>query len=141
MARRLTPILVLVLLLAMPAAARAYLPTGFVGISPQSGGTAKDYELMREAGILSVRQLLSWAQVEPEVPAFADRHWEGFDHEVRLAARAGQEILPVVANSPEWVAPRGIDLPVTTSWQRRAWASFLRAAVRRYGPEGAFWHE
>lgn len=141
MARRLIPILVVVLLAAMPAAACAYLPTGFVGISPQSGGTAKDYELMREAGILSVRQPLSWAQVEPEVPAFSERHWEGFDHEVRLAARAGQEIFPVVVNSPEWVARSGIDLPVSTSWQRRAWANFLRAAVRRYGPGGAFWRE
>ncbi|HEU5254031.1 MAG TPA: hypothetical protein VFU16_11980 [Solirubrobacterales bacterium] len=141
MARRLIPILVLVLLAATPAAAHAYLPTGFVGISPQSGGTAKDYELMREAGILSVRQPLNWAQVEPEIPAFTERRWEGFDHEVRLAARAGQEIFPVVVNSPEWVAPQGIDLPVSTSWQRRAWASFLRAAVRRYGPGGAFWQE
>src|SRR6188768_1034980 len=108
MARKLTPILVFVLLAAMPAAARAYLPTGFVGISPQSGGTAKDYELMREAGILSVRQPLNWSQVEPEVPAFSERHWEGFDHEVRLAARAGQEIFPVVVGSPEWVARQGI---------------------------------
>src|SRR5215212_7614621 len=116
MARRLIPILVLLLLAAMPSAARAYLPTGFVGISPQSGGTAKDYELMREAGIYSVRQPLSWAQVEPENPAFSERKWEAFDHEVRLAARAGQEIFPVVVSSPEWVARRGIDLPVTTAW-------------------------
>ena len=141
MARRLIPILLLVLLAAMPTAASAYLPPGFVGISPQSGGTAKDYELMREAGILSVRQPLNWAQVEPETPAFTERRWEGFDHEVRLAARAEMEIFPVVVNSPEWVTPRNIDLPVTTAWQRRAWASFMRAAVRRYGPGGSFWAE
>src|SRR6185436_9146944 len=103
MARRLIPILLFLLLAAMPAAASAYLPTGFVGISPQSGGTAKDYELMREAGILSVRQPLNWAQVEPETPAFTERRWEAFDHEVRLAARAEMEIFPVVVNSPEWV--------------------------------------
>jgi hypothetical protein len=141
MARRLIPILLFLLPMTMPAAASAYLPTGFVGISPQSGGTAKDYELMREAGILSVRQPLNWAQVEPETPTFTERHWEAFDHEVRLAARADMEIFPVVVNSPEWVTPRGIDLPVTTSWQRRAWTSFMRAAVRRYGPGGSFWAE
>jgi hypothetical protein len=141
MARRLTPILLFLLLAAMPAAAHAYLPPGFVGISPQSGGTAKDYELMREAGIYSVRQPLNWAQVEPEASGVFGRRWEGFDHEVRLAARAGQEIFPVVVNSPEWVTARGIDLPVSTSWQRHDWASFLRVAVQRYGPEGDFWRE
>src|SRR5437868_4414494 len=141
MARKLIPILLLVLLATMPAAAQGYLPPGFIGISPQSGGTVKDYELMREAGIYSVRQPLNWAQVEPDASGVFGRHWEGFDHEVRLAARAGQEIFPVVVNSPEWVTARGIDLPVSTSWQRSDWASFLRAAVRRYGPEGAFWQE
>ena len=29
---------------------------------------------------------------------------------------------------------RSIDLPVATSWQRWAWATFLRDAVNRYGP-------
>jgi len=139
MARRLIPILVLVLLAVMPAAAWAYLPPGFVGISPQNTGTAKDYELMREAGIRSVRMPLNWSAVEPRSPAFSERHWDGFDHEVRLAAQNGLTIFPFVASSPEWVASQGIDLPVANARQRRAWASFLRAAVNRYGPNGGFW--
>jgi hypothetical protein len=141
MARRLIPILVVALLAAMPAAAQGYLPPGFVGVSPQNPGNAKDYRLMREAGVFSVRQPLNWSAVEPRNPAFSERQWEGFDHEVRLAAREGIEIFPFVASSPEWVAPQGIDLPVANPWQRRAWASFLRAAVRRYGPGGYFWRE
>ncbi|HET8814800.1 MAG TPA: hypothetical protein VFM51_07585 [Solirubrobacterales bacterium] len=139
MACRLIPILVLVLLVTMPAAARAYLPPGFVGISPQNTGTAKDYELMREAGIRSVRMPLNWSAIEPQNPAFSERQWDGFDHEVRLAAQAGLTIFPFVTSSPEWVASQGIDLPVANAWQRRAWASFLRAAVNRYGPTGGFW--
>jgi hypothetical protein len=141
MARRLIPILVLVLLAVMPAAAQAYLPPGFVGISPQNSGTAKDYELMAEAGIKSVRQPLVWAAVEPENPAYGERQWGYFDHEVRLAARAGMEVFPFLVNSPEWVAPQGIDVPVRNAWQRRAWASFVRAVVDRYGVGGAFWRE
>ncbi len=141
MARRLVPILAVVLLAAMPAAARAYLPPGFIGISPQNAGTVEDYELMREAGIRSVRFPLFWAGVEPENPAFSERQWGGFDHEVRLAADAGLEIFPFVTLSPKWVAPLGIDLPVANAWQRRAWASFVRAAVDRYGPGGSFWRE
>jgi hypothetical protein len=141
MARRAIPILVLVLLAAMPAAARAYLPAGFIGVSPQNSGTARDYELMREAGIYSVRLPLYWAGVEPESPAVSERNWDGFDHEVRLAARAGLEVFPFVTASPGWVTANGIDLPVARGWQRRAWASFLRAAVRRYGAGGSFWQE
>lgn len=140
MARRL--ILVLALgLLAVPAAAQGYLPPGFIGISPQNTGTAKDYELMDEAGIKSVRLPLYWAAVEPESPAFTERQWESFDREVRLAAKAGMEIFPFITSTPKWVSPLGIDVPVATAHQRRAWASFVRAAVRRYGPGGSFWRE
>ena len=141
MVRRLIPFLVLMLLAAAPAAAQAYLPPGFVGISPQSSGTAKDYDLMAEAGIKSVRQPLIWAAVEPENPAYSERQWGYFDHEVKLAANAGMEIFPFLVNSPGWVAAEGIDLPVATAWQRRAWASFVRAVVRRYGVGGSFWRE
>lgn len=139
MARRLILILVLVLPAAMPAVAQGYLPPGFIGVSPQNSGTAKDYELMREAGVRSVRMPLYWAGVEPEDPFFGERKWEWFDHEVRLAAREGLTIFPFITASPEWVTSKGIDLPVAEPWQRRAWASFLRAAVNRYGPNGGFW--
>jgi glycosyl hydrolase family 42 (putative beta-galactosidase) len=139
MVRRLIPILVFLLTAAMPAAAHAYLPPGFVGISPQNSGTAKDYRLMREADVRSVRLPLFWAGIEPQNPAYTERNWEGFDREVRLAAEAELEVFPFITASPKWVAPLGIDLPVTTARQRRAWAAFVRAAVHRYGPGGAFW--
>jgi hypothetical protein len=141
MARRLISAVlgVVLLLAAVPQAAPAYLPPGFVGISPQSAGTAKDYELMHEAGIRSVRFPLFWGAVEPENPAFTPRQWDSYDREVRLAAAAGLEIFPVVLGTPSWVSPLKTDLPIRTPMQRRAWASFLRAAVNRYGPNGSFW--
>jgi hypothetical protein len=141
MARRLIPILVLALLATMPAAAQGYLLPGFVGISPQNTGTAKDYELMAEAGIKSVRQPLVWRAIEPQNPAFSERQWGYMDHEVELAARAGMEIFPFIIGSPEWVASEEIDVPVANAWQRRAWGSFVRAVVRRYGADGSFWRE
>ncbi len=141
MARRLIPLLVLVLLAAAPAAAQAYLPPGFVGVSPQNSGTAEDYELMREAGIKSVRQPMVWRAVEPQNPAFSERQWGYIDHEVRLAAKNQMEVFPFLIGSPEWVASEEIDLPVANAWQRRAWASFVRAVVARYGVEGSFWRE
>ncbi|MDQ3724705.1 MAG: hypothetical protein M3335_02245 [Actinomycetota bacterium] len=134
-------ILAFLLLAVAPAGARADLPPGYVGVSPQNFGTERDYRLMREAGVYSVRLPLNWAGIEQENPAFAERRWEGFDHEVRLAAREGIEIFPFIGTSPEWVTTAGIDLPVANAWQRRAWASFVRSAVRRYGVRGSFWRE
>ena len=79
--------------------------------------------------------------MEPENPAFSERQWGYIDHEVRLAARAGMEIFPFIIGSPEWVTSEEIDLPVANAWQRRAWASFIRAVVNRYGLDGTFWRE
>ncbi|HSC20342.1 MAG TPA: beta-galactosidase, partial [Solirubrobacterales bacterium] len=103
-------ILALLTLATMPVAAPGYLPPGFVGISPQNSGTAKDYRLMREAGVQSVRLPLFWSGVEPQNPAFSERNWEGFDREVRLAAEAEIEVFPFITASPKWVTPLGIDL-------------------------------
>ena len=144
MTRKLIPLIPLIALVAValtPSAASAYLPAGFIGISPQGQATADDYELMAETGIQSVRLPLNWAAVESESPLVGEPEWGAFDQEVELAAKAHLRVMPFVWSSPEWVAPQGIDLPVRSSWQRWAWASFLRDAVDRYGPRGEFWDE
>jgi hypothetical protein len=141
MARRLILVLALLTAAALPASAHAYLPPGFVGISPQNTGTAEDFQLMQEAGIRSVRLPLFWAAVEPENPVFSERNWAPFDREVKMVAETGMEIFPFIVASPKWVTPLGSDVPVATAAQRRAWASFVRAAARRYGAGGSFWRE
>jgi hypothetical protein len=132
---------VLVALLLAPAGASAYLPPGFVGVSPQNSLGHKDFELMREAGVEDVRLPLFWSGVETKSPLVVRPDWSGFDKEVELAAEAGVQIMPFVWGSPEWVAPEPVDLPTKTSWQRWAWQKFLREAERRYGPEGEFWED
>lgn len=128
-------------LVLAPASADAYLPPGFIGISPQNSATAKDFDLMAEAGVDSVRLPLFWSGVEPENPASSKPNWADFDHQVENAAEAGIRVMVVVWASPPWVAPQAIDLPVRTGWQRRAWARFLREAAQRYGPLGTFWSQ
>jgi hypothetical protein len=145
MMRQITLKIILVLALALvaiaPPAARAYLPSGFIGVSPQSPANSKDFELMRESGVNSVRLPLYWTVVQAKAPALAEPDWDGFDHEVKLAAEADIRIMPFVWGSPEWVAPQVIDLPVKSAWQRWGWSKFLREAVWRYGPNGSFWKE
>ncbi len=141
MNRKIALFLTLALAAIAPSSAHAYLPHGFIGVSPQSPASSADFELMREAGITSVRLPLNWIAIEPESPLVAEPNWEGFDHEVGLAAEAGIRVMPFVTASPDWVAPQPISLPVNSSWQRWAWASFLRRAIERYGPRGSFWEE
>lgn len=126
--------------LAWPAAAPAQTPQGFFGISPQGTTNASDFELMAEAGVRSVRLPLFWSQVEPVSPLAAEPDFSGFDRDVELAARYGMEVLPVVGATPPWVAPE-FRLEPTRGWQLRAWTSFLRRAVKRYGPGGSLWRE
>ena len=126
-------------LVALPPAAQAYLPAGFIGISPQNPASAKDFALMREAGIGSVRLPLNWSSIQEE--GSLDYDWKGFDHEVALAAEEGIRVMPFVSSTPAWVAPEPTVLPVRSAFQRWAWQTFLREAAERYGPEGSFWEE
>jgi hypothetical protein len=141
MIHKLALALCLLFLALCPATARAYLPEGFVGLSPQSPANGSDFELMRKAGVESVRLPMFWFVAQEQSPLIAEPKWESFDREVKLAAAAGIRIMPFVWGSPAWVAPLQGDLPVKSSWQRWAWSTFLRDAVDRYGPDGTFWEE
>jgi hypothetical protein len=141
MSRKFSLLAVFAAFFLAPSAAQAYLPAGFVGVSPQSPASSSDFELMREAGVDSVRLPLNWSGIEADGPGPLGANWSGFDHEVALAAESGIRIMPFVSSSPEWVAPEPTDLPVRSAWQRWAWASFLREAADRYGPYGSFWEE
>ncbi len=139
--RKLAIPAVLLVLLVLPAGAGAAVPPGFVGISPQSSSTETDFALMEEAGLRSVRLPLYWAAVEPHSPYFAEPDWSDFDHSVKLAAEHGMRVFPFVWGTPRWIAGEPRVEPIYHGWARRAWASFLRRAVERYGPFGSFWWE
>jgi hypothetical protein len=141
MSRKIPLLLALALTALLPAAAQAYLPSGFIGVSPQGELSRSDYQLMQGSDVDSVRLPLSWSGVQGQPPDIAEPDWGGFDHSVSLAAEAGIRVMPFVLSTPEWAAPRTIDLPVRSAWQRWGWATFLRGAVHRYGPRGSFWKE
>lgn len=116
-------------------------PAGFtVGVSPQTPADRVDYGLMEEAGVRSLRLPLNWDSVERYSPYLVEPDWSGFDHSVELAAQYGMRVFPFVWGTPSWVAAEQRTEPVS-SWARRAWRSFLRRAVLRYGPYGEFWSE
>ena len=89
MTRKITLILALALAAIMPPAAHAYMPEGFIGVSPQSAANSKDFRLMQEAGIGSVRLPIYWSAVQAKPPSEADSDWSGFDREVDAGRRRG----------------------------------------------------
>ncbi|MEX2108715.1 MAG: hypothetical protein WD827_07495 [Solirubrobacterales bacterium] len=142
MTRKLALIAVALTILAPASAgAEGLAPPGFVGIAPQSALSESDYSLMERAGLDKIRFPLYWSSVEAVNPFLAERDWSGFDRAVKLAAIYGMRVLPTVWGSPNWVTPEARREPVDSAWQRRAWTSFLRSAVRRYGSDGVFWRE
>jgi hypothetical protein len=136
-------------LVALPAcAAAASPPRGFFGVAPQGPLQAADFEAMGAAGVGTLRFGLDWSRIEP-VPG-GGYDWGVSDALVAGAAAGGIRALPFVFGAPAWAialdghrcgrrgcppyAPHG---PAALA----AWGGLLTAAVRRYGPRGAFWAE
>ncbi len=145
MKRRLSIALLLACLLgalfagAQQGAARSPIraPRGFFGIGPQTSLTDRDAAYMKAGGIESIRWPLAWAGVQPT--AKGGYGWGGFDEVVTVAARHGLTVLPFLYGTPSWIARKYTKLPIDSGMARKAWAAFLEAAVKRYGPGGEFW--
>lgn len=127
----------LLVALLVPPPARA-VPRSFFGVVPQTGLTEQDAEYMRAARIGSVRWPFAWSGAQPDPQGF---EWGPFDEVVRTAALQRLTILPFVYSTPDWLVRKFTVMPVANGRQRRAWATFLQAAVERYGPRGDFWIE
>ncbi len=124
---------------AATSRAPAGVPPGFFGIVPQNELSAADAKRMKAGGIESVRVPVSWAAIQPTAGGGYD--WGGLDRTVAVAARTGLRVLPFLYSTPRWLTPKWTTFPIETTRQRKAWAAFLQAAVRRYGPGGEFWAE
>ncbi len=112
-------------------------PRSFYGL--QAWTTPSNGELIRmhRGGAGTYRFALLWPVVEPRRGA---RHWAAYDQVVASVARAGLRMLPVLSGSPPFAA-RKAQYPPRSRSGKRAFARFVRDAVRRYGRRGRFWRE
>lgn len=126
---------------AQPGAAKPWIPPprGFFGIVPQNALTDADASYMKAGGIEAVRWPLPWNGVQPTENG--PYNWSVLDPVVEVAARHGLQVLPFVYGTPSWIARKYTTLPVNNARAKQAFAAFLEAAVRRYGPGGEFWTE
>lgn len=95
-------------------------------------------DLHRLAGgrVGTVRALLYWPAVEPRRGKF---NWAPLDRTVGRLASKRIVLLPFVFGSPRYVARHANRPPLGSARRRKAWRSFLAAAVERYGPGGTYW--
>ncbi len=124
------------------------LPANFWGVVPQAPPSAEQFQRLKRGGVDSVRIPVPWGAIQSTRGTAPD--WSSVDPLVKGAASAGIEVLPFLTGAPTWAVPAvsvggGVrtpkTLPVKTGAQRSAWASFLKLAVVRYGPNGSFWAE
>jgi polysaccharide biosynthesis protein PslG len=135
------------LLAASAASASARAPRGFFGVTPQASLSVKDFDLMGDARVGTLRFELRWAGIDPS-SAPGDYDWTGADYVIGQAARNRVTTLPFFYSTPDWVAKRdgtcrrdcGPFAPRNGA-ARKAWKEFVKAAVERYGRGGDFWAE
>jgi hypothetical protein len=116
-----------------------------IGVVPQRPVERGETEDMTDAGISSVRVWFSWAQVES---ARGEFDWGAVDQVVAANADGGLTTLPFLFGTPSWAASDDgcegsecISFGPRSEETRSAFARFAAAAVRRYGPRGAFWDQ
>lgn len=134
----------LVALLAATAAF-AKTPRDFYGVGPQAPLAKEDIDRMGQGRVGTLRFEIFWAGQNPSAGQF---EWGASDQVVRDAARNGIRPLPFIFSTPGWVAKldgQNCDGPECFAYAPRgaqavdAFASFLRQAAERYGPDGTFW--
>lgn len=123
------------LLIAAPAAAAKPVPRQFFGVVPQGPPSAQDLDRM-EGVVGTLRIPIYWFEAEPVSGAL---DLSRYDALIAAAAERGIRVLPFVCGTPPWIAPDPARPPLGSAPARRAWATFLRRLVARYGPGGGFW--
>jgi polysaccharide biosynthesis protein PslG len=90
-----------------------------------------------EGGVGTLRVNLAWGHVQSGPDAAYD--WSHYDPVVRGAAENGIRVLATVYSTPTWVVPTPEIPPLGANLL--AFEGFARAAVERYGTDGAFWEQ
>jgi hypothetical protein len=150
-ARAWTAVLAMALLgLVLFASAAQAVPATFWGVVPQASPSEEQFQRLQRGGVDSARLPMDWGGVQPA--RGGPYNWTTIDPVVARAATAGIEVLPFLNSAPAWAVPsvwvpgsshtvKAPDYLPAAGSAAGAWSSFVKAAVARYGPNGAFWAE
>jgi hypothetical protein len=96
------------------------------------------WDRMAEIGVESQRTNFSWSAAQYYGP-HQKFDWSTTDPLVQLAAKRHIRLLPVVMQAPPW--GRASDKANSPPKSRKAYAKYLKAAIKRYGPDGRYWKQ
>ena len=120
---------------AAPSAAGDH--SQFFGIVQGIRLDSQDFQQMARTGVGSDRFLLIWGDVQPK--RNGPYNWTPTDTLIGSFASHGIQVVPDLWRSPPWVAGPLVQPPIDRPEDLKAWQSFLKAAVERYGPGGTYW--
>jgi hypothetical protein len=148
--------------LLVPAAAQAATPRSFLGVLADGPlldpriDLRGELQAMSQAGVGAMRFTVDWSAAQPypdpaAVPAQdagrftavedgVPTDWSASDRLVAAATERRIALLPVVMRAPAWarLRPERDNSPPSDAGGE-AYARYLAALVRRYGPQGSFW--
>jgi hypothetical protein len=126
---------IIALLLAVPSAGAK--GSNFYGLNFSFRDMSqKDVSKLNASGAKTVRWAFFWARLEHFSGRF---NWDPADKVVGDLASKGIRVLPILYGTPPWIANDPSKPPIDSQEGRDGWQGFLRAAVKRYGPNGDFW--
>jgi hypothetical protein len=143
MRRALVASFVAAFLVCVPGASA--LPRSFVGLYGDdafygdSSYRADQFAAEARLGVGIIRQPFEWSAVERSPGRFDFSDYDGF---VADAARAGISVMPILIAPPQFRSSRPADSQSRAMFPPQsndAYATFVGAAVARYGPTGSFW--
>ena len=86
--------------------------------------------------VRNIRWIFRWNVIEPTRNHF---DWSSPDQVVGSLATRGIRVFPALYQSPSFAAPTPGSPPLGSQDARNSWKTFLRLAVKRYKPGGAYW--
>jgi polysaccharide biosynthesis protein PslG len=96
----------------------------------------KQLGTMRRARVGLLRQTFDWSAIERRRGQY---DFSAYDRYVEATARRGIKLLAVLSHAPRFYERRASGRGIAPPRSNAAFASFARALVRRYGPDGTFW--
>lgn len=141
--RRGLAALFLMAVAALPLPALASSAQGFLGVNMlwdggDAGKLESSFKRLSALGFKEARVDWEWRIVEGEKGKY---DWHALDTLVSLAKKYNVNILPIVHYAPDWALvdeskPDGVYQLAPKPEFYQAYADFLKASIRRYGPGG-----
>jgi polysaccharide biosynthesis protein PslG len=94
--------------------------------------TSRMNEIESRSGTHWIREAFDWSQIEPRRGRY---DFSRYDLLMTVAAQSGVHVLADLLDTPSWAGADWNTIPSDPS----AFAEFVAAVVKRYGPHGSFW--